>query len=120
MLFQRQLPFSQCSPSEQVPQVTVPPHPSGMVPHSLVLEPHDTVGVQRPQRFAVPPPPHVSPLAHVPQFSVPPQPSARLPQFEPLCAQVPRVQCATTHSPVALSYIFWTTHDRFNESTIVA
>jgi hypothetical protein len=43
----------------QVPQLTVPPQPSGMVPQ-LSGGGHDVIGVQSvpPQTLGVPPPPH--------------------------------------------------------------
>jgi hypothetical protein len=49
-------------------------------------------GVQIPQTFAVPAPPHVCGDAQLPQSSVPPQPSETLPHVAPRSAQVCGVQ----------------------------
>jgi hypothetical protein len=68
-----------------VPQLTVPPQPLGIVPQ--LREPHAALagsGVQ-PQTFAVPdePPPQVCGDEQLPQLTVPPQPSDTVPQFLP-------------------------------------
>jgi hypothetical protein len=42
----------------------------------------------QPQRFAVPPPPHVWGAVHIPQWSMPPQPSDASPQSRPSDAHV--------------------------------
>jgi len=76
--------------SVQVPQASVPPHPSGMVPQSLPRAAHvdathpDDVPPLGTQTFAL----HVSVPEHVPQLSVPPQPSAAVPQLLPREVQV--------------------------------
>jgi hypothetical protein len=78
---------AQASPVGQVPQLSVPPHPSGMEPQLL---PGHVLGVQvwvTHTLFV-----HVALTAHVPQFSVLPQPSGRLPQFLPCAEHVVGVQ----------------------------
>jgi hypothetical protein len=52
-----QVPFEQVWHGPQVPQVSVPPQPSEIVPHVLPWA-AQVVGVQ-PHALAVPPPPHV-------------------------------------------------------------
>jgi len=71
-------PPPQVSKPVQVPQLTVPPQPSGWVPHSggSIKPVHAVFGVQ-PHIPGVPvtPPPQVSGARQVPQLIVPPQPS---------------------------------------------
>jgi hypothetical protein len=62
-----------------VPQVRVPPHPSGMVPHWY--PPGQVVPGTQPHAFGTPPPPHVCGGVHWPQFRTDPQPSPTTPQF---------------------------------------
>src|SRR5262249_51068843 len=83
----------QVSGAMQTPQVSVPPHPSGIVPQFFPRA-AQVVGVQTPQTFATPPPPHVCGAAQTPQVSVPPHPSGMVPQFRPFAAQVVGVQGA--------------------------
>ena len=65
----------------QVPQSSIPPQPSAIVPQSATQAAH-VVGVQ-PQTFGVPPPPQVlNPVQVLPQLSVPPQsPLGIVPHF---------------------------------------
>lgn len=75
--------FVQVSPMRQVPQLTVPPQVSGMVPQ-LSPAGHAVMGAQ-PQTFWVPPPPHVSGAVQAgPQFSVVPSQAATVPQLTPV------------------------------------
>src|SRR5690242_11067151 len=72
-------------PLPQVPQVRVPPQPSGIVPQFLCAA-VQVVGAQlltfgAAQTLATPAPPQVSPDLHPPQLSSPPQPSFIVPQF---------------------------------------
>jgi hypothetical protein len=74
-----------------LPQVIVPPQPSGHVPQ--FLPPGHTVSAVHagePQTLDVPPPPQVSGGVQVPvpQVIVPPQPSAQGPQFRPVGHEV--------------------------------
>ena len=79
---------AQVSGAVQVPQSSVPPQPSGMLPQFMPRAAH-VVGVH-PQTFAVPPPPHVCGAVHAGQSRTPPQPSDFCPQsFGP---HVPGVQ----------------------------
>jgi hypothetical protein len=83
----------------QVPQLIMPPQPSGAVPQfwpvgQVVLGTH---GV--PQTLGVPPPPQVAGAVQVPQLSMPPQPSAMEPQFWPLGQVVSGVQPQTLGVP---------------------
>jgi hypothetical protein len=64
----------------QVPQLSVPPQPSGIVPQFLPCAEH-VVGVQPPPVWHVPPV-HVCPVGHV-QLIMPPQPSETLPHLLP-------------------------------------
>ena len=66
------------SPLGHTPQLSVPPQPSGMLPHEFVGH---LFGVQVlvTQTLAT----HDWLTEHVPQLSVPPQPSGMLPQFLP-------------------------------------
>jgi len=79
----------QTSVPVQVPQSSVLPHPSGVLPQ---LKPSDmhAAGVQggAPHTFMVPVPPQVAGAVHVPQFSTLPQPSAAVPQSRPWSAQL--------------------------------
>jgi hypothetical protein len=70
-------------PQTAVPHVTVPPHPSGIVPQLLPAGQADAVFGVHPHAPGVPPPPHVCGEVHVPQLSVPPHPSSALPHFCP-------------------------------------
>jgi hypothetical protein len=83
----------------QVPQVTNPPQPSGIVPQTSPAG-HALSGVQ-PQTFATlgVPPPHVLVPEHVPQFSVPPQPSLIVPQLSGEGQPVALVQPQTLAIP---------------------
>src|SRR5438132_9214572 len=73
----------------QLPQLSVPPHPSEMTPQFLPCAAHVVgVHVPMPHTFCVPPPPHVFMPVQVPQFSVPPHPSAAVPQVHPRAAHV--------------------------------
>jgi hypothetical protein len=78
-----------------VPQLSVPPHPSGTVPQ--FLDPH-VCGVHA-QTFGTLPAPHVSKPVHVPQFRVPPHPSGTVPQFLPSDAHVTGVHPQTLSTP---------------------
>src|SRR2546426_459728 len=79
------------APPAQLPQLRVPPQPSGVVPQFIPRTPQ-FVGVQN----SVPPQmlsmqtllTHDCPLAQVPQLTVPPQSSETLPQLSPLFAHV--------------------------------
>jgi hypothetical protein len=74
-------------PLGQVPQFSVPPQPSGMVPQLFVGH---VLGVQvcvMHTLFV-----QVALTAHVPHWSVPPHPSGMLPQFLPCAAHVVGVQ----------------------------
>jgi hypothetical protein len=62
----------------QVPQSSVVPQPSSMVPHVAPSASH-VLAVQ-PHRLTLPPPPHVAGVWHVPQWSVPLHPSGASPQ----------------------------------------
>jgi len=65
-----------------VPQSSVPPHPSGMVPQLAPSAAH-VLGVQ-PHVYGVVPPPHVSGKTHgSPQSSAVPHPSSGLPHVAP-------------------------------------
>jgi hypothetical protein len=66
------------SPLGHTPQLSVPPQPSGMLPHEFVGH---LLGVQVfvTQTLAT----HDWLTAQVPQLRVPPQPSGMLPQFLP-------------------------------------
>jgi hypothetical protein len=66
------------SPLGQVPQFSVPPQPSGRLPHEF--DGH-VFGVQAFVTQTLPV--HVWLTAQVPQLSVPPQPSGIVPQFLP-------------------------------------
>ena len=89
-------PPAQVFGAEQVPQLSDPPQPSGIVPQFLPWA-VQVVGVQ-PQTLDTPPPPQVCGLEHVPQLSDPVQPSDMLPQFLPCAAQVVGVQGAGPHT----------------------
>jgi hypothetical protein len=81
-------------PLGQVPQLSVLPHPSAMVPQPLAGH---VFGVQvcgTHTLFT-----QVAFTAQVPQLSVPPQPSAMLPQFLPWAAQVVGVHPGAWHVP---------------------
>jgi hypothetical protein len=71
------------SPAGQLPQLSVPPQPSGMLPHELVGHVAGTHVCATQTLFV-----HVAFVAQVPQLSVPPQPSGMLPQFLPWAAHV--------------------------------
>src|SRR5438094_5907967 len=88
-------PPAQVCGAVQVPQVSVPPQPSAIVPQFFPWAAH-VVGVQ-PQTFATPPPPQVWGAVQVPQLSVPPQPSAIVPQFFPWAAHVVGVHEVPPH-----------------------
>ncbi len=85
----------------QAPHEMVPPQPSAIGPQLRPIG-HAVSGAQPPstrpeplvpQRFGVPPPPHVSPaVAHAPQLMIAPQPSPTGPQFAFWLAQVRGVQ----------------------------
>ena len=81
----------------QVPQLMLPPHPSGAVPQFCPAG-HDVAGVQ-PQTPAVPPPPQVCGAVQVPQLMLPPQPSGAVPQFCPAGHDVAGVQPQTPAVP---------------------
>jgi hypothetical protein len=71
------------SPVGHTPQLSVPPQPSGMLPHAFagqVFGVHELVT----QTLAV----QVWLLLQVPQLSVPPHPSGMVPQFLPSAAQL--------------------------------
>jgi hypothetical protein len=68
----------------------MPPHPSGMVPHSAPIS--EQVIEVHPHFFETPPPPQVAGASHWPQWMVPPHPSGALPQLAPRSAQVIGVQ----------------------------
>jgi hypothetical protein len=81
----------QTFPLPQVPQSSVPPQPSGIVPQVLlsyaqVVRVQPAAGV--PHTFAVPPPPQVWPWGQLPQSSFAPQPSSTWPQLFPSDWQV--------------------------------
>jgi hypothetical protein len=78
----------------QLPQLSVPPQPSGIEPQFLPCFAH-VVGVQ-PQTLAVPPPAHVCGEAQLPQFRVLPQPSGTEPQFLPSAVHDVGVQVPQT------------------------
>jgi hypothetical protein len=88
-----------------VPQLNVPPHPFGHVPHVYTSAPH-VVGVQLPPPHVpvTPPPPHVSGAVHVPQLIELPHPSGQLPHEYPSAAHVVGVHGDPTHAP-ALQYL---------------
>ena len=65
----------------QLPQLSVPLHPSEMVPQFFPCAAHD-VG----EHVHVCDPLHAYPLVHPPQLSVPPHPSEMVPQFLPCAA----------------------------------
>ena len=71
------------SPAGHEPQLSVPPQPSGMLPHEFVGQ---VLGVHVLVTHTLPV--HVALVAHVPQLRVPPQPSGMLPQFFDWAAQV--------------------------------
>src|SRR5262249_30226786 len=71
-------PERQVEPGGQVPQLSVPPQPSAILPQNAPAATH-VVGAH-PHPFGVPPPPHVCGAVQVPQFSVPPQLSLIVPQ----------------------------------------
>ena len=81
----------QVLPFLHLPQSSVPPQPSEMVPQLAPRLAH-VVGVHElpaPHTLATPPAPQLWPAGHAPpQSSVPPQPSGRLPQSLPSAAQV--------------------------------
>jgi hypothetical protein len=82
LVFRRvHVPLQQPCPLGHVPQVRVPPQPSGMEPQFFPCA-TQLVGVQ-PHTFGVPPPPQVCGGVHVPQLSVPPQPLDAVPQVWP-------------------------------------
>jgi hypothetical protein len=77
-----------------LPQSTVPPQPSGAIPHVAPIALHATAAVAGTQAAMpphlkwVPPPPQVSGAVQVPQLRVPPQPSPISPQLALTMAQV--------------------------------
>src|SRR5579859_3634245 len=72
--------FAHVCPAPQVPHATIPPHPSGAVPH--VIPAGQVFAPAHPQTFGVPPPPHVFGAVHAgPHVTVPPQPSESVPQL---------------------------------------
>jgi hypothetical protein len=77
----------QVSPLGHVPQLSVPPHPSGIVPQLFVGQVFGVHVCVTHTLFV-----HVALTAHVPQFSDPPHPSGMLPQFLPCAEQVVGVQ----------------------------
>ncbi len=92
--------FVQVSPARQLPQLTVPPQVSGMVPQ-LSLPGHAVRGVQ-PQTFWVLPPPHVSGAVQAgPQFSVVPSHAATVPQLAPVGHVVVQLKSSALESSVA-------------------
>ena len=82
-----------------VPQLIVPPQPSGAMPQFWPAG-HCVAGMQRPHTLGVPPPPQVSGAAQLPQLIKPPQPSEMLPQFFPSAMHVVRVQGGAAHVPL--------------------
>ncbi len=77
-----------------MPQLSVPPQPSGSEPHSSL---QNFLGLQ-PQLLVEPPPPQVSGAVQVPQLTLFPQPSVTFPQF--LLAQgLPALQPQTFEVP---------------------
>src|SRR5207253_1765755 len=80
----------------QVPQESMPPHPSGTIPQFLP-RPTQVAGVQ-PHTLAAPPPPQVCGAVQAPQFNMPPHPSPIEPQFLPAATQVVGVQIAMPHT----------------------
>src|SRR6185437_10614386 len=88
------------SPVAQVPQLSMPPQPSEIVPQLSGVG-HLVSGVQlAPQTLAVPPPPHVSPVGHVPpQTTMPPQLSEIVPQLSPAGQVVSGVQVLPPQAP---------------------
>jgi hypothetical protein len=81
----------------QVPQLSVPPHPSGMDPQ-LSPRAAQVVGVH-PQTLGLPLPPQVWGAVQVPQLSVPPHPSEIDPQLSPRAAHVVGVHPQTLGLP---------------------
>jgi hypothetical protein len=77
----------QVCPLRHVPQLSVPPHPSEIVPHEFVGHVFG-VHVCVTQTLLV----QVALTAQVPQLSEPPQPSGMVPQFLPWAAHVVGVQ----------------------------
>jgi hypothetical protein len=76
-------------PLGHVPQFSVLPHPSGMLPQFFPCAEH-VVGVHAWETHTLFV--HVALTGHVPQLSVPPHPSGMLPQFFPCAAHVVGVQ----------------------------
>ncbi len=77
----------QVSPLGQLPQLSVPPQPSGMLPQLLAAQ---VWGVQVLTTHTLLT--QVSLVPQVPQLSVPPQPSGMLPQFLACAVQLVGVQ----------------------------
>jgi hypothetical protein len=77
----------QVSPLGHVPQLSVPPQPSGIVPQLFVGQVFGLHVCVTHTLFV-----HVALTGHVPQLSVPPHPSGMLPQFFPCAEHVVGVQ----------------------------
>jgi hypothetical protein len=76
-------------PPAQVPQSSVPSHPSPVWPQSKESAAHVVVVQLVPQTLGDDPPPHVWPgVVHAPQSRTQPQPSPIWPQSKPFDAQV--------------------------------
>ena len=86
-------------PLPQVPQLSVPPQPSEMLPQFLPWA-AQVVGVQESVQVLFV---HVCLLGQVPQLSVPPQPSEALPQSNPSPEQVFGVQGPVLSTKFALA-----------------
>lgn len=83
---QRQRLSAQLPLPGQMPQLKVPPQPSGSTPHSAPAVVHEVA--TQPHRPGAPPPPHDAGAAQTPHVSVPPQPSETSAQSAPWLAQV--------------------------------
>jgi hypothetical protein len=86
-----------------VPQDSVPPHPSEIVPH--VAPSIAQVIALHAHRLATPAPPQVSNPAHAPQSSLPMQPSSAIPHSAPRSAHVFRLQAQTFASTSAIGIV---------------
>ena len=78
----------------QVPQSSVPPQPSAIVPQLAPLAPQVVCVQLVPHLLGMPPPPQLAGAVQLPQSRMPPQPSATGPQFAPMPTQVLGVQVA--------------------------
>jgi hypothetical protein len=89
-------PPPQFWPAGQVPQVTVAPHPSRIVPQLAPTLPQ--VVATQPQMCGATPP-QTSGSVQAPQVSMPPHPSGTTPHAAPSVAHVAATQGATLHLP---------------------